>query len=186
MAADIVVETGPAEAGASVGRAATVLLELVGLPDADLVVVLVDDRRIGELNRDYRGKDRPTDVLSFPQSDDPVAHAGVLATDAAAPVSPATVSDPPDLSDQGEAGILLGDVVISMDTAGRQAAAGGWDLDSELSRLVLHGFLHLLGYDHENDAAEAVRMQEVEEKLAGELSARGIRCASMLRAANDA
>jgi probable rRNA maturation factor len=82
---------------------------------AETSILLTDDTRITILNRDYRGFDKATDVLSFPQ-DDP---------------------------------IMLGDIVISLDTAGRQSAAAQWPLSSELALLAVHGFLHLLGHDDE-------------------------------------
>lgn len=87
-------------------------------PEVELSLVFCDDPFIHQLNRDYRGKDRPTDVLSFPQ----------------------------DL----ESG-LLGDLIISVPTASRQAEAGGRSLAEEVEWLFLHGCLHLLGYDDETD-----------------------------------
>lgn len=96
-------------------------------------VLITGDERIHELNRAYRGIDKPTDVLSFSQIE-----GGVFI---AAP--------------SGE--LALGDVVISLDTARRQAKGS---LASELRDLAIHGALHLLGYDHETDADEA-RMNEL-------------------------
>lgn len=84
-------------------------------PDVEISLVLCDDAFIQNLNRDHRGKDKPTDVLSFPQ-DDPV---------------------------------VLGDVVISLDTAAKQAQAAGWSHMDEIVLLGLHAVLHLLGYDDE-------------------------------------
>jgi probable rRNA maturation factor len=90
----------------------------------ELSLVFCDDAFIHTLNRDYRGKDKPTDVLSFPQD-----------------------------VDSG----ILGDVVISVPTATRQAEEGGRTLTQELEWLFLHGALHLLGYDDETDEqAEAM------------------------------
>src|SRR5438105_4264797 len=95
------------------------LLELEGVsPNAELSLVFCDDPFIHVLNRDYRGKDAPTDVLSFAQ-------------------------DGP--------GGLLGDVVISVPTARRQAEARGASVPDEIEWLFLHGCLHLLGYDDETD-----------------------------------
>ena len=96
--------------------------------------MLVSDREMRALNRRWRGHDRSTDVLSFPQ-------------------------------DEGR-GALLGDVVISVDTARRQAVAQGTTLGREAERLLIHGLLHLLGYDHERSPAEARRMQRRERLLA--------------------
>jgi probable rRNA maturation factor len=97
-----------------------------------LTVALVGDRRMRALNRAWRGKDAPTDVLSFPAGDDP---------------GPAR---------------HLGDLVISRDTAARQARAEGHPLGTELRVLALHGLLHLLGYDHERDSG---RMARIERRL---------------------
>lgn len=96
------------------------LLECEGRPrDGELSLVLSDDEFIHQLNRDYRGKDRPTDVLSFEQ--DPAAG-------------------------------VLGDVVISVPTARRQAKTHGHSTANEIEWLFLHGALHLLGYDDETEA----------------------------------
>jgi probable rRNA maturation factor len=97
-----------------------------------VTVVITTDRRIRRLNREWRGLDKATDVLSFPAGDDPgpVRH--------------------------------LGDLVISRDTARRQARHEGHPLQTELRVLALHGLLHLLGYDHERDSG---RMARIERKL---------------------
>jgi probable rRNA maturation factor len=104
--------------------------------------MLVSDSVMRRLNRDWRGRDRPTDVLSFAQREG----AG------------------------GAPDGLLGDVVISVDTARRQAAERAETLASELDRLLIHGVLHLLGYDHERSPAEARRMQRRERQLASILA----------------
>jgi probable rRNA maturation factor len=92
----------------------------------EMTVVLAGDGLLRRLNRDYRGKDRPTDVLSFPGSG-------------------------------GEAG--LGDVVISVPTAERNARGLGRTLPQELDVLALHGLLHVLGYDHETDDGTMDRLE---------------------------
>ncbi len=92
----------------------------------EMSLVLAGDGLLHRLNRDYRGKDRPTDVLSFP-------------------------------GEGGEAG--LGDVVISVETAERNARSGGRTLARELDVLALHGFLHVLGYDHETDGGTMDRLE---------------------------
>ncbi|HXJ35319.1 MAG TPA: rRNA maturation RNase YbeY [Candidatus Eisenbacteria bacterium] len=119
------------------GRSARRLLRALGLADAELSLVLVSDPVIHELNRTWRRKNRPTDVLAFAQGEGP----------GRAPEG------------------LLGDVVISVDTARRQAAALGHSLAVEGDRLLVHGLLHLLGYDHERSAGEARRMQRKERAL---------------------
>jgi probable rRNA maturation factor len=114
---------------------ASAFLRALGRPDAELSVLLVGDGRIRALNRAWRGKDAATDVLSFP------------------------LSDPPGI------GPLLGDVVMSFDTAIRRARAEGRSTEEELGRYLAHGILHLLGYDHEK-AADARRMAKKEAALA--------------------
>ena len=98
----------------------------------ELSIALVSDREIRRLNRRWRGKDHPTDVLSFP------------------------------LNDSG----ALGDVVISLETARRQAREGGWPLAAELRRLLAHGILHCRGYDH-GDGRQARKMAAAERRLLG-------------------
>jgi probable rRNA maturation factor len=92
-------------------------------------VRFASDREMRRLNRDFRGKDRPTDVLSFPGGEEPGA------------------------------GWHLGDVVISVPTARRQAAAAGHPAERELRLLLLHGVLHCLGHDHETDQGEMERLE---------------------------
>jgi len=118
-------------------RSAERILEAVGHSSSELSLVLVDDEAIAQLNSSYRGKNEPTDVLSF----------SLLEGEQAA-----------------YRGALLGDVVISLNTALRQAEQLGQSPDDELARLLIHGVLHLLGYDHV-EAAQARRMQAEEERL---------------------
>jgi probable rRNA maturation factor len=99
----------------------------------ELALVLAGDRLVRRLNRDYRHKDRPTDVLSFP-------------------------------GDGAEGG--LGDIVISVETAERNARGLGRTLPQELDVLALHGFLHVLGHDHETDGG---KMQRLERRLRRQL-----------------
>jgi len=109
---------------------------------ASLAVCLVSDRRIREYNRTFRGRDATTDVLSFP--------AGEM---------PGPNCDRP-----------LGDIVISVPTAERQAREARHSLERELEILALHGYLHLLGYDHEADDGSMVRL---ERRLTRRLVCRG-------------
>lgn len=111
--------------------------------EAELDVSLVGDREMQVLNRDYRGKDRPTDVLAF-----------AMREGDAVP----------------QAGDILGDVVISLDTAARQASERGIGVADEVRTLLIHGVLHLLGYDHEVSANESRRMKAKERWLAGVLT----------------
>ncbi len=120
-------------------KVARTILSASGCPDAQLSILIVDDANIREINRDYLNKDRPTNVISFAMQEG--LGAGVQ----------------PD---------LLGDVIISAETAARDAAEAGLDTESELCFLLLHGILHLLGYDHERgSAAEAKRMRKREKEL---------------------
>lgn len=120
------------------------LLRAVDEGDSTLSLSLVGDREIQVLNREHRGKDKPTDVLSFPLYDD-VGHG-----------EPAEAHAPER---------LLGDVVISVDTARRQAAEYDAPLQNEVYRLLIHGILHVLGHDHEQ-AEERAAMEAEERRLA--------------------
>lgn len=103
---------------------------------ASLNILFTDDAEIRELNREFRGKDKSTDVLSFPSGEK--------------------------ITDQS----FLGELVISIPTAKRQAREFEVTLRDELLRLVVHGLLHLLGYDHEGvSKAAAQRMRRLEGKL---------------------
>ncbi len=125
------------------------LLANVGLADATVSLTFVRDAEMRELNRDHRAKDAPTDVLSFPLFEpDAFDRAGVTA-----PRTPV----------EGER--MLGDIVISVDTAARQAAAYDAPLAREVERLLVHGVLHLCGHDHLEPGERAV-MEREERRLA--------------------
>lgn len=109
----------------------------VGRPTrpTELSIVLASDETVRDLNRDYREKDRPTNVLSFPSG----LARGLGQTD------------------------MLGDVILAFETVSMEAARDGKSLDSHLRHLVVHGVLHLLGYDHENETeAAAMESREIE------------------------
>ena len=118
------------------------LLRRLDLEGSELSLVVCDDAFIRPLNRDYRGKDAATDVLSFAMQE-----------------GEAVREDDP----------VLGDLVISAETAARQAEEQGHGLDAELRVLLVHGLLHLLGYDHEVDEDEAEQMRAAEATLLTEL-----------------
>ena len=127
----------PALLPALVRRIGNAMLTELGLERAELSVLLTNDREIHALNLQHRAKDRPTDVLAFP-----------LEESASAPsFAPSTPAAPH--SDAWGAR-LLGDVVISLDTAARQARGRKRELVPEVCFLLAHGLLHLLGYDHGN------------------------------------
>ena len=121
---------------ARLDRQARAILSAVGESSAELGILFVGDQRMKSLNRRYRGKDRTTDVLAFAMREAPHASAG-----------------------------LLGDVVIAVPTAVRQAKEGQRSLDEELTVLLVHGVLHLCGYDHERSEKEARRMQRRERMI---------------------
>jgi len=121
------------------------------LGDRDLTVCLVSDASIARLNRSFRGKPGPTDVLSFPANGHAALRRARLSTS-----SPSSTS-------------YLGDIAISPEAARRNAARFGRTLPQELRVLMLHGVLHLLGYDHETDRG---RMDRVERRLRAELGLR--------------
>lgn len=124
-----------------------VVARLHDLDDATEVdVTIVDDEEIHALNRDYRGVDRPTDVLSFALDEE------------------AEESDEPELVDAPEEH-LLGDIIISAETAQRQGEEFGHGLEREIVYLAVHGLLHLLGYDHMTEADKAVMRAKEEEAL---------------------
>jgi probable rRNA maturation factor len=110
----------------------------LGCADRELSVVFGSDRLLQTLNRDYRQQDRPTNVLAFPQS----------GTWANAPVSP-----------------LLGDVIVSVPMAGREAYHLQQSLEERVTFLIIHGLLHLLGYDHEQSLLERRRMEALEAEV---------------------
>jgi probable rRNA maturation factor len=119
------------------------LLKQEGQARAEVSILLAEDAQVHALNRRYRGYDKPTDVLSFAQQDQ---HPD-------APLPPVLPEMPP----------ILGDVIISVDTALRQAEAHGVTLEQELALLTVHGILHLLGYEDETETgAEKMRIRERE------------------------
>ncbi len=118
---------------------AQMLLDDLECSDSELSILFTTDKHIQELNCQYRNKNIPTDVLSFAAREQAVK---------ALPID------------------ILGDVVISVETASRQAIERSISFKEEVLRLLIHGLLHLLGYDHENvEESEVKRMQEKEDFL---------------------
>ncbi len=126
---------------AHLDRLARAILSDVGEASAELGIMFVGDQRMRGLNRKYRGKDRTTDVLAFAMREAFTPHASRLTPD------------------------MLGDVVIAVPTAARQAKQGQRSLDEELTVLLIHGILHLCGYDHERSENEARRMHRRERMI---------------------
>ena len=116
----------------------------------EVTVVLTDDAEIRELNRTWRGKDEPTNVLSFPSGDMP---------DGAGALDDAVPDGVP---------VLLGDIVIALETTAAEAVDKGIPLPDHVSHLVVHGALHLLGFDHLNDK-EAEQMEDLERQALASL-----------------
>jgi len=122
------------------GEIADKAIQLIKKPqNKTLTIAFVSDQKMRQLNRNFRGKNSTTDVLSFPND--------------------------PDEFDE-ESANNLGDVIISAEQAARQAAENNLTLEIEISQLILHGILHLCGYDHENDLGE---MNALELRLRAEL-----------------
>jgi len=122
------------------------LLDEAELSDAQVDLLLTDDSTVQDLNLRYRGLDKPTDVLSFAQRDH--------------------VSGAPQLPQAPDQPIVLGDVVISVETAERQSVQHGVSLDQELALLTVHGILHLIGFEDDSEAG-AQEMHARERELLG-------------------
>ena len=132
------------------------LLKAINRENLELSLVFTDDEYIRQLNRDWRGKDKPTDVLSFPQDFPDRAFSEYLIT----PEAQLMIA-----LRECKNCKLLGDIVISVDTARRQAREYGVPLDEEIKRLIVHGLVHLLGFDHERSKLDEEKFRHVEELL---------------------
>lgn len=129
---------------AEIVRRLEAMVKALQIENLEVSFVLTSDEQIQKLNREYRGKDKPTDVLAFAQRE---GEFGSLA------------------------GELLGDVIVSVPTAERQARAAGKTLMDELTMLLAHGLLHLLGWDHDT-AAKDRRMRAETDRLVSAASQR--------------
>lgn len=114
------------------------ILSALGYPDAQLSILIVDDGQIAEFNRTYLNHTGPTNVISFPMQEGPFSE-----------IMPN----------------LLGDVVISVETAHREAEDAGMAVTERFNQLLIHGILHLVGYDHVHSEAEAAVMEEKSNQL---------------------
>ncbi|KQU64343.1 rRNA maturation RNase YbeY [Aminobacter sp. DSM 101952] len=146
---DLMVEEGawPSEAAlrALVDRAVPAAFQEAGVEAAEgveLSLVFTDDAAIRKLNAEWRDKDKPTNVLSFP----------------AFPVAPGDPLPP-----------MLGDIVLAWETVAREAELEGKPLENHITHLIIHGLLHLLGYDHETDE-EAEEMEALERRALARLA----------------
>lgn len=130
-----------------VRRCCHAVLEYEGFDkDAEVSVTFVNDKKIHELNKAHRDMDRSTDVLSFPLGEEGVYDI-----------------------DHETGACLLGDIVISLETATRQAQVYGHSLEREVGFLTVHSMLHLLGYDHEESSLQERIMREKEEAILAQL-----------------
>ena len=111
---------------------AQAILSALGSPDGELSILLLDDPQIAVLNKEYLQREGPTNVIAFPMREGAFAEIT------------------PD---------LLGDVVISLETAEKEGLAAGMSMEDRLGELMVHGILHLFGYDHETTEIEAQRME---------------------------
>ncbi len=112
---------------------AAIILDSLDKPDAELSIVIVDDLKIAELNQRYLNRQGPTNVIAFPMQEGDFTHLNSF---------------------------LLGDVVISADTAAREGQIAGIGTTMRFYELLIHGILHLCGYDHEASETEALRMEQ--------------------------
>lgn len=130
--------------------------EAEGIADGEVSLTFTNDKEIHQLNLEYRGIDRPTDVLSFAMQEEGKDELGIIfevdSEDETDPISG-----------------MLGDIIISVDTAKAQSEEYGHSLEREIGFLFVHGFLHLIGYDHQDERSEAemTAKQEAILKQAG-------------------
>ena len=122
------------------------ILNALGYPDAQLSILIVDDDQMAELNMAYLNHTGPTNVISFPMQEGQFS----------------------DITPE-----LLGDVVISADTADREANEAGMEMTERFNQLLVHGILHLVGYDHVNSEAEAEVMQQKSNELMKQIRKEG-------------
>ena len=119
-------------------QTATAVLNALEYPDAELSILIVDDQQISQLNQTYLNRKGPTNVIAFPMREGRFS---------------------------GIAPNLLGDVVISIETACQEGQKGGFSMEERFDQLLIHGILHLLGYDHENTKSEARKMEKKTQEL---------------------
>lgn len=130
-------------------RACTAALDHEGVTQGELSILCTGDAQLQELNRDFRGKDKPTNVISFPSGEYPPS-----------PLPRASFSR---LREKGrERALSLGDIALSLDTVAREAVEQGKRFEDHLAHLTVHGILHLLGHDHEAEGeAEVMESKEI-------------------------
>ncbi len=114
------------------------ILSALDCHNVQLSVLITDDMEIASLNKQYLGRTGPTNVIAFPMREGEFS----------------------DIAPE-----LLGDVVISLETTEKEAQESGMELETRFSELLIHGILHLLGYDHENDEQQALEMEDKSREL---------------------
>jgi len=119
-------------------KRAQAILNALGSPEGELSILVVDDSEIKTLNKDYLNRSGPTNVIAFPMKE----------------------GDFSDINPQ-----LLGDVVISIETAGREALQSGISTEERFTQLLVHGILHLFGFDHEKSEQDARKMEKKSNEL---------------------
>ncbi len=119
-------------------KRAQAILNALGSPEGELSILVVDDSEIKTLNKDYLNRSGPTNVIAFPMKE----------------------GDFSDINPQ-----LLGDVVISIETAGREALQSGISAEERFAQLLVHGILHLFGFDHEKSEQDARKMEKKSNEL---------------------
>ena len=124
--------------------------ESEGVSEGEVALTFVDNETIRDLNKSYRGLDKPTDVLSFAMNDEVEDDLDIVFDE--------------DMEGLPE-GDLLGDIIISIERAKEQCEEYGHSLEREIGFLFVHGFLHLLGYDHEDEEAEKLMFAKQEHIL---------------------
>lgn len=137
----------------AVKKAATAALEAEGVPAAEINVLLTDDDGIREINLEFRGADRATDVLSFPQNE----------------LAPGVFELEVCERDLSTGRVLLGDIAISLERVKAQSEEFETGFVHELSYLTIHSVLHLLGYDHEEEGTQKRMMREREKAIVAAL-----------------
>lgn len=121
-------------------QTARAILDALDCPDGEISILIVDDPQMEKLNRKYLNRNGPTNVIAFPMREGEFSH----------------------LTPQ-----LLGDVVISTDTAAKEAQIAGIKLEQRFNELLVHGILHLFGYDHEISDRDARKMKRKSQELLG-------------------
>ncbi len=119
-------------------KTAQAILDALECPEGELSILVVDDPRIAELNKEYLDRDGPTNVIAFPMREGHFPEIGPN---------------------------LLGDVVISTDTARREGEISGISTEERIIQLLVHGVLHLFGYDHENDDGRSLEMEKKNDEI---------------------